>query len=429
MSQALFRPRTLVLLLAAGAAAFLLLLYALGAGWDGRSDRDGGAHAASNGLTGFSALVKLLEAGGHQVSLSRSEGRLDEKALLVLTPSQFADAEELAGIISRRRYAGPTLLILPKWGAVALPQDPRIEAKPGWVALAGLWSPEWLNEIPRLDEVALATGETAGWTGLGLSGTLPDPTSVQAVTRASASNLYPLVEDSEGDVLAGWRFDGGVYPVLAEASGEHMFNEDSEEHDEFAWPLVVVAEPDLLNNYGMADRRRAALALALVDTTLEDYSLPIVFDLTIPGLGRSQNLLTLAFEPPFLAATLALILAALAIAWRALRRFGAPRAELPEFAHGKTQLARNGAGLVERARRWHLLGTPYAAIVAARIAARLGLREADPAVREAAIARALAARGRDPGEFAAGAAALRAARSPRDLLRAAATLTEFERSL
>jgi len=424
-----FRPATVLALLSVGAAAFLLLLYAMGAGWDGRDERDGGAHAASPGLNGFAALAGLLEAQGYAVSLSRNAANLEDNALLVLTPGQFANVEHLAGIIAERRQIGPTLLILPKWQASLLPDDPRIDAREGWVSLGEAWSPEWLPQIAGLEDAELATGATSSWRGFGLTGALPDPAAVQAVREGSAKNLYPLVVDGEGDMLAAWRHDNGYYPVLAEASGERFFADPPEGIDEDAWPLVVVIEPDLLNNYAMADRRRAGLGLALVEASLEGYDLPIVFDLTIPGLGRSRNLLTLAFAPPFLAATLTLLLAALLIGWRALRRFGAPRAELPELAHGKAQLARNGAGLVERTGRLHLLGAPFAAMVAARLAALLGIREADPVAREAAIDRALAARGHEPQTFSAPAGALRRARRPAELLRAAAALSSIERTL
>ena len=294
-----FRPASVLALLAVGAASFVLLLYALGAGWDGRDERNGGEHAASTGLTGFAAFARLLEAEDHRVSLSRSPAALEEEGLLVLTPPQFADADRLAGIIEARRHVGPTLLILPKWAAAPLPADPRIEAQPGWVWLSHLLPPPWLDTIGGLENVPLATGATSGWRGLGRSGALPDPEQVQAIRREGAANLYPLVEDGEGDMLAAWRHDGGYYPVLAAASGERFFAEPPDGIDEGAWPLVVVIEPDLVNNYGMADQSRAALALALVDATLEDYELPIMFDLTLSGLGRSRNLLTLAFEPPF----------------------------------------------------------------------------------------------------------------------------------
>ena len=116
------------------------------------------------------------------------------------------------------------------------------------------------------------------------------------------------------------------------------------------------------------------------------------------------------------------------IAWRGFRRFGPPVAEAPALAKGKRQLARNGAALVERARRLHLLGPPYAALVAARIAEALGIREADPQAREAAIARVLAARGL-AADYAERAEALRRARHSAELLRAAGALRTIERTL
>src|SRR6187397_1054411 len=106
-----FSPRVILAVLVIGGGAFLLFLYAVGAGWDGRGDRNGGAHAAANGLNGFAGLARLLEAQGHEVELSRSEARLEDEALLVLTPQVFADGKRISQIIEARRYAGPTLLI------------------------------------------------------------------------------------------------------------------------------------------------------------------------------------------------------------------------------------------------------------------------------------------------------------------------------
>ena len=92
------------------------------------------------------------------------------------------------------------------------------------------------------------------------------------------------------------------------------------------------------------------------------------------------------------------------------------------------QAARNGGGLVARARRLHLLGPPYAALVAARLAAALGIREAEPQAREAAIARTLAGRGL-AADYLDRADALRRARKPAELLRAARALKAIERTV
>ncbi|MBO9518345.1 MAG: DUF4350 domain-containing protein [Porphyrobacter sp.] len=425
-SSSPFSPKIILAVLVVGAGAFLLFLYAIGAGWDGREDRNGGSHAAANGLNGFAGLARLLEARGYDVSLSRSQTRLQEEALLVITPDLFsADGEAIAKIIRERRYAGPTLLILPKWmaGKAGGPRMPNVPK--GWVILGGSAEPEFVTEIDGLknDEMKIAKRER--WYGLGLEGTFPVPDQTLAL---HGDGLIPLVSDKNGEALAGYIYDKGVYPYLADAAGIQPLEASDPQVDDSLWPVVVVVEPDLMNNYGLADAKRAEAAVALVDATLEDYDLPIVFDLTVAGLGRNENLLTMAFRPPFLAATLCLILAALVIAWRSFRRFGAPVAEAPSFAMGKQQLARNSAALVERARRLHLLGPPYGALVSARIAAALNIREAEAGAREAAIARIQAVRGL-PADFPERAEALRNARRPADLLRAAGALRSIERTL
>lgn len=420
-----FSPRAILAVLVVGAAAFLLFLYAIGAGWTGREDQNGGAHAAANGLNGFAGLVRLLEAQGHEVELSRSKTRLQDEGLLVLTPPIYADGERIAEVIRARRYDGPTLVILPKWPAMEASGIPGVDARRGWVLLGSPVAPRWIDELEGLGDAEIAIGERRRWEGMGLAGTFPEPDKVLSL---DASSYLPLVTDERGDLLAGYLSDRGSYPVLAGAAGMPDRDPDELDTDDDLWPVVVVAEPDLMNNYGLADRERARLAHAIVDAALEDYELPIVFDLTLPGLGRGQNLLTLAFRPPFLAATLALLLAALVVAWRAFRRFGPPVAEAPAQAMGKRQLARNGAALIERARRFHLLGPPYASLVTARLAEALGIRDTDPQAREAAVNRALAARGLAES-YAAQVETLRHANHSAELLRAAGALRVIERTV
>lgn len=421
-----FSPRAVLAMLAVGGAAFILLLYAIGAGWSGRDDRDGGAHAAANGINGLAGLAGLLERRGHAVSLSRSPARLDDPdMLLILTPQVFADAEKLSEIIEARRYAGPTLLVLPKWSAARADLFNALDAPAGWVVLLDPFAPEWLDDIVGFGEAQVELAERRRWEGIGLAGNLPHPAQALGL---DSPDVLPLVTDERGDVLAGFLDDGGAYPVLDEAAGLPQRNAEDAGLDIARWAVVVVAEPDLVNNYGMADRTRAELAEKIVIAAKEGQDLPIVFDLTLAGLGHSDNMLTLAFQPPFLAATLCLLLAAMLIAWRALRRFGPPIAESPALAMGKRQLVHNGAALVERARRLHLLGPPYAALVTGRIAEALGIHEPDARTREEAVARALAARNIAP-DYAARAAALRQARTAHELLRAAGALRTIERTL
>ena len=118
-----FSKGVVLLVLVVGAFAFLLMLYALGQGWTGQSERDGGSHARSNGLNGLAGLVQLLENSGQEVEISRSRSALDDYGLLVLTPPLNADPAQVAEAIDERRESGivPTLVILPKWWAYPVP--------------------------------------------------------------------------------------------------------------------------------------------------------------------------------------------------------------------------------------------------------------------------------------------------------------------
>lgn len=408
-----FTARTVLLIVLFGALAFLALLYAIGAGETGSRGNDGRAHAAANGLNGYAGLAKLLELEGYDVTLSRSKGQYTTASLLVLTPPQYMDAEEFAEILEKRQYLGPTLVILPKWYATNFPQklpdSVKDKVKKGWVKLIGASESSWTADLPEpyaFDSTKHnAKGKPLGWSGMGLSGQLPATSSLAAVPT-TAQDI--LVEDTEGGVLA-----------------LDVLGEDGSDFYENAWSTTFIIEPDLVNNYGLGDESRAALALELVRTAAYDDDLPIVFDLTLNGFGGTTNLLTLAFQPPFLAATLCLILALLVIGWRAFRRFGAAAAEGPAIAYGKRQLVTNGAGLILRARRFRLLAEPYIALSARRLAHHLGLVRPDPTAIDAALAMRLP----DELPFTHRAEALRHAHRQSDILRAADALKELERKL
>lgn len=418
-----FNPRVVLAMLLFGALAFLAMLWFIGSGQTGQQN-DGGTHAAAKGLTGFAALAQLLESDGFEVTTSRSAAQLDDEGLLILTPPAFADAGELAEIIAARRNIGPTILVLPKWNTTEARAGAGNNPGKGWVAIDGSQPPTWAGDLDGAlaMQPAISSLPERGnnWQGLGYAGRLPEPGQVMALQGAS---VVPLVRDAKGRVLAGYLSDGGYYPLLADAAG--VPRGDPSKLDGTRWNLTVVAEPDLFNNYGMADRQRAALAREIVYQAMEGEDLAIIFDLTLNGLGGGRNLLTLAFEPPFLAATLCLILALIVVAWRAFRRFGPPLAEVRPIAFGKARLVANSAAFIQRTGRLHLLARPYADLVTARTARSLGLRQPD----EAAIDAALARRAREAEPFSHRIAALRDARGKHDTLRAARALRECERTL
>ena len=397
--------------------AFVAFLYLVGQGGLAGNANNGRAHAASTGLNGFAGLTRLLEADGTEVVRSRNAAALDDPGLLILTPPAELGPEELTEIVDRRRTIGPTMIVAPKW--LALPASQR-GAKPGWVHLLGA-PEEWSATIDG-KELTFARhtldGHTAKWAGLGAEGTLPSDQALLTVATDSAKGfLAPLVVDEQDRPLVAYIADDGSY-----LDGDLYL--DPERGDEQAiFGVMLVAEPDLLNNWGLADLTRANLALDLVRIAQQGEEGPVRFDLTLNGLGASRNLLTLAFEPPFLAATLTLLIALAIAFWRGFARFGPALRPAPAIQPGKSQLVANGAQVIARSRRLRLLRDPYEALMRARIARKLGLKDHDTDSIEAALA------ARDAPSLEHHLQTLRAARQRGELLRAARSLRDLERTL
>lgn len=428
-----FNPRVALALVLFGAGVFVLLLWMVGTGMTSGTTNDGGSHAGGKGLNGYAAVASYLEKRGYAVRRSRNAGALDDPGLLVLTPPHNAKGEELEKIVAKRRYAGPTLVITPKWIAAPAPQNAK-GWKKGWVALAGAVAPHWSG---FLDDVSVEIGPAGGgWRSAGAKGGFPRS---DQVLSGQGLRLVPLVLADDGRILAAYVNDG-YYPMLerlALAPVPAIVDDRGrvEDPDNDIYPLVVVFEPDLLDNYGMARRENALLAERLLAAAVGDTGRSIGFDLTLNGHGASANLLTLAFTPPFLAATLCLLIAAIAAGWRAFLRFGPPRQGTRAIAFGKRTLVANSAGLIRRSRRLRLITAPYAAAARERLARALALpRLADAEATERAIDRALqsrigAAHDAHPEPFSAAAARLRAAHRADDMVKAARDLHSLERKL
>jgi hypothetical protein len=180
-------------------------------------------------------------------------------------------------------------------------------------------------------------------------------TAPAALQTISGPDLKPLVTDSAGRA------------VVAQVGDSQMF---------------VLSDPDLFANHGIADRRQAAAALALLDYLNVTDAESILFDVTLNGLGSARSPLRLAFDPPFLGVTLALTAALLLAALQALVRFGAPRRAERAIAFGKAALVANAAALVRKAGRERALGARYAQMIRDRAIAAFAV---PPRLRGSAV--------------------------------------------
>ncbi|MDK4807576.1 MAG: DUF4350 domain-containing protein [Novosphingobium aromaticivorans] len=423
--QTFGRGGTLALLLV-GVALFGVFLWYLGNG--GPSANNGGGHAGGRGLNGFAGLAALVQADGQEVTLGRGAMALKTPGLLVLTPLADAKGSDIEQVVVARRHIGPTLVVSPKWQAMPVPAKwgkPR-----GWTVLTGLAPPQWPGFLDDV-EVDVARTPAHGWhLAEGTQGPLPFD---KVVLSGKGDHLVPLVRAADGRILAAYVDDSGRYRALGQLAGQDVDAPGFGGRDEDLQPLVVVFEPDLLDNAGLADRRTAMLALRLIAAASAKTSeRGVTFDLTLAGVGARRNLLTLAFEPPFLGATVVLVLALLAVGWRAWCRFGpvAGGALVAGEMAGRGALVANSAGLIRRARRLHLLTGPYAQALRERIAARLGLpRGATMALTDAAIDRALNRQGDEDASFAQVAQALAQTRNEAEAVRLAMRLHEMEQSV
>jgi hypothetical protein len=210
--------------------------------------------------------------------------------------------------------------------------------------------------------------------------------------------------------------------VLTDAEG-HVVLAESQSHPS----LYVLADPDLLNNQGLADIDTARAGMAVLQMLSGQDG--VVFDVTLDGLGQGRSLARLMLEPPWLAATLCVLAATLLTGWQALARFAAPHVEGRAIALGAAALVDNSAGLIRMGGKEAALAPDYAAttfgLVAkaggAPVAAGAGPQEIDWLAR-AAERRCLA----DPQTLAAEAAAVR---THEQLLAVAGKLYQWRREM
>jgi hypothetical protein len=328
-----FAPLTVALLLIIGLIGFAgsLLLGAYAP--DLNSGRNAGSHALSNAATGYAGIVELARATGRHPRVLRSEDGWKTEDLVIATPEHGAVA---MGKFMAARRGRATLIVLPKWATIADDQTS------GWVDVGGL--------LPAFDPagvlapatVMMVTRRPSGarplhpvrWAPPSLEVSAPRP--LQAVASAA---LIPLITNDAGRIVLGQIRRTNTY---------------------------VLADPDLLNNHGIRRLDHARAALDLLDFVNPTGARGIAFDVTLNGLGLARSPLKLAFEPPFLAMTLALVAALALVGWQALVRFGAARPRTRAIAFGKTALIDNSAMIVRKAGREGMLGGRYAVLIRER---------------------------------------------------------------
>ena len=349
--RVLFSPGVVLGMVLAGVFAFSALVVLSTYAPDLQSGDDGRAHALSRSAVGYGGMVRLLRDMGEPVLVARRSQRDQAPALVVLTPDTgVAPQAYLDAVV----VPATTLVVLPKWRGGP---DPRHQ---GWV---GGLKPLAANDLtPLLKTMNLGKAITA----------IDQTTAARRLTGAP------------GSVMAGLTFETGPVRNLRTLSGPDLVPVLTDEHGRVVlarrgdMKAYVLSDPDLLNTMGLKDARTARSGARMLQTLRDDAiqrdsSRMIAFDVTLNGFSRSRGVLKLAFEPPFVGATLCLVAAALLMGLHAAARFRAVRRGERALALGKDALIDNSAGLIRMARREPAMAPRYAELQRAAAVRALGV--------------------------------------------------------
>ncbi|WOF43726.1 DUF4350 domain-containing protein [Sphingopyxis indica] len=396
-----FDPRLIGGVIAVGIVAFIALWALIALGPDLRSGNDGKGHALSRGAPGFAGIVDLLERAGAEVELRRRPERYGggDQPLLILTPTHQTQPGEVAELLNAQGGA-PTLVILPKWYALPIPNEAE---KPGWSGPA-MAVPPPLRLLPEARFGAVELG--------------PRGAGGQRVRGEVAGRAIELILPNQVQTIKGDALD-----TLIAAPGGGALLARAKDAD-----LYILADPDLIDNFAFASRDKARGAALLLDAVGEDANASgFAFDLTLAGFGGGRSLLRFAFVPPFIGITLCVIATGLLALWQAWMRFGPALRPARAIPVSKAALIANSAELIAQAGRDLDGARAYVAnqrgAIARRLHAPAGLDEAET---DGWIDKHLPA-GREP--FSALARRLPLARSPHEFLEDAQALHDIRKDL
>lgn len=310
--------------------SFAIFLLLLAYGRDLEERPAPGANSFSRSALGYQGAVELLRALGlGVVSRQAPAGSgVDPDHPLVM-----AEPDPGAGGGSQRQEAlwqeaedrkATLVVVLPKW-APGAPQ----KNKPEWLSEVELMPLVWverplsrlLESDPRIEvqRFARARGCQAFWQGV----EEPTPLRIdtgEAVQLLRSEALEPLIQCA-----------GGLLVARRPATEKQP-------------PVVVIADPDLLNNHGLGLGENAEAVYQLFNRELRAKG--VVFDETIHGFNRTPGLIAEALRFPMVLAVLQGLILLGVVLWAGMGRFGKPLPVAAGLAAGKEVLIGNTAELL-----------------------------------------------------------------------------------
>jgi hypothetical protein len=343
----------------------------------------------SEGALGHRALVELLPAVGLGVVTRQSRAAMGlgpDRPLVLAEPDP--DAAGRRQVVRRRPHpaSGPSqeedevpppadaferdalahgaaiVLVLPKWRAVPDPDHP------GWVAAATPWpaaqvplrveqalgSPP-VPDLAVLRQGALRRRAAHGGSRPSAGADAADRAEIDAVSGdgqgagggldcrfvsgdSGAAGWAPALELAPAQLIVP---NDALQPVVACRDGWLVARRPGEAA---APEMLLIADPDLLNNQGLGRGDHAALVVRLLAGEL--HARGVILDETIHGFRRENGLLAEALSFPLLPATLQGLLLAGLLVWAANSRLGKPLPAAGPSPPGKAVLIENTAALL-----------------------------------------------------------------------------------
>ena len=309
---AIFSTRTIGLLIAVGAIAFLATVLLEAFSDPTPSNQRSGTNSHSVSAIGHFAFAELLRDAGMTVLISGS--RSPEKAgpndvLVVAEPPIHTVS---SGEISYMLQASRVLLILPK--RTGIPDGDN----PDWIKHATL---KPLNEVGTvLSEVSgvaqlIRRAELGGGVSA-VAGLQPMTTSPQLIRSGTVD---PIIEHENG-VLVGSVVRAGT-------------------------TIWILSDPDIVSNHGLLNGDNAEFARAIIER-LRGPGGAVVIDETLHGFRIEPSLIRAFLTLPFVVTTILFGATIIVLAWASIGRFGSPIPARPKRQAGKFTLIDNIAALL-----------------------------------------------------------------------------------
>jgi hypothetical protein len=229
--------------------------------------------------------------------------------------------------------AQTVLLVLPK--RTGKPDRDR----PYWLANDKLLAPADVESVLRLVDHNASIVRVAAISDLEGSTALAGTPSIGKPQLIRSKVLRPLLSAPEGILIGELR------------KGNRR--------------VVVLSDPDIISNHGLARGENAALAVSLI-ALLQRSRGAVIFDEFVHGFTpKPFNLLNILFQFPFVLVTVQIAAAIALLIWAAAGRFGAPIPVAASLAAGKRSLIDTAARLLTQAGRVPDLSQRYVEAVVA----------------------------------------------------------------